>query len=312
MRIALLLLLVLTTQSAQVQRRAVVPDEGIYGAIAGELIRETPHFQIYAEKSYVPLDLDWLQAEAEAIYAYLIERMGVPTNERFALTFRPPDPSSCPIRGLARFDEPVGQAIVYVDAQMSRARVSGILAHEIAHLFHARVLVAGTLDQNLTEGFATWAAGKYWQGWQGTPTDNVREYRREGRYKSLEESYRLTPPDTTSSDCLGNRDLKYNSWAAFIDFLIADYGFDKFRQLLGPRSVLGTEPAERPTTFRRIDPALISTNPIVIDPALIGTIVFVTNPTASPLRDIVPSSDFKGVYGSSLDELEKLWLNKLN
>jgi hypothetical protein len=30
------------------------------------------------------------------------------------------------------------------------------------------------------------------------------------------------------------------------------------------------------------------------------------------LSGIVPESDFKGVYGLSLSELEKVWLEKLN
>jgi hypothetical protein len=88
MRIVLLLLLVLTAKAAQVRQGA--PSEGIYGTITGEVIRETPHFQIYAERAFVPVDLDWLQTELEAIHAYVSERMGVQTAERFALTFRPP------------------------------------------------------------------------------------------------------------------------------------------------------------------------------------------------------------------------------
>ena len=229
MRTVLLLLTLLTQQ-------VVDFSEGIHGRISGELYRETPHFQIYIEKTYVPVDLDWLEGEVEKIHAYLIERTGVQTSERFAITFRPPDTAPCPLRGLARFDDPgPGQAIIFADQKTTRTQLSGVLAHEIAHLFHARVLKNGTIDMNLIEGFATWEAGKYWQVWQGTPTDNVRVFRREKRYIPLETSYRERPqlvPD--SVNCLKARDLRYNSWAAFIDFLISDYGLEKFRQLLGP------------------------------------------------------------------------------
>ena len=291
MRVVLLLLLVSTATTAQVQQQP------IYGNINGEIIRETAHFQIYAEHSYVPVDLDWLQTEIETIHAYLTERLGVSTTERFALTFRPPDTAPCPIRGLARFDEPVAQSIVFADPKLSRAQLSGILAHEIAHLFHARVLQAGTADVNLGEGFATWAAGKYWQAWQGTPADNVRTFRREGRYIALEEYYRETRPDTNSADCLRNRDRRYNSWAAFIDFLIADYGFEKFRQLLGSKEELREVKPTIPNIIF-IDPATFRENAIVLDPTMIV--------------GGAPVADFKGVYGLSLSELEKAWLAKLN
>ncbi|HEX4999980.1 MAG TPA: carboxypeptidase-like regulatory domain-containing protein [Terriglobia bacterium] len=210
------------------------PDDEVSRTITGEVIRETPHFQIYAEKSFVPVNLDWLQVEVENIYDYLVERMGVSTTERFALTFRPPDTAPCPKRGLAHSFEPVGQAVVFANEQTSRSQISGVLAHEFAHLLHSRALRAGTSDTNLSEGLASWAAGKYWQAWQGTAADNVRAFRVEGRYKPLEEYSWETPPETDIVSCWKNRDRRYNSWAAFIDFLITEYGMDKFRQLLGP------------------------------------------------------------------------------
>jgi hypothetical protein len=87
MRIVLVLMLVLAARTAQAQRPSVLPEDS-YGNIAGKLVRETPHFQIFAENSYTPVDLDWLQKEVEAIYPYLVERMGIRTTERFALVFR--------------------------------------------------------------------------------------------------------------------------------------------------------------------------------------------------------------------------------
>src|SRR5262245_45535781 len=161
----LLLLMMISTAAAE-QKTFVIPFAqpeqltNTFDNIGGEIIRETSHFQIYAEHAFVPVDVDWLQTEVETIYAYLNERFGVETTQRFALTFRPPDTAQCPIRGLAMSDDAVAQAMVFADAQTGRAQVSGVLAHEIGHLFHARVLRAGGSDQNLTEGLATWAAGK--------------------------------------------------------------------------------------------------------------------------------------------------------
>jgi hypothetical protein len=129
----------------------------------------------------------------------------------------------------------------------------------------------------------------------------VRTFRREERYTPLEAYYRETAPDPNSADCLKKRDLRYNSWAAFIDFLITDHGVEKFRQLLGPREVSRSE--KRPPS--------VGTR-IYIDPALIAAILIDPRQPALPLRYILPESDFKGVYGLSLSELEKAWLEKLN
>jgi hypothetical protein len=310
MRIVLLLVMVLTARTAQAQQLPLINKQSfqnasaktggdVYGVIAGKVIRETPHFQIYAEQAYVPVDLNWLAGEVEAIHAYLVERLGVRTTERFALVFRPRDTDSCPKRGLARVDEQVGQAVVFADDRTSRVQISGVLAHEIAHLLHDRALNARMSDENLMEGLASWAAGKYWDAWQGAVADNVRTYRSAGRYIPLEDYYHAIPLGTDSAECLRNRDLRYNSWAAFIDSLITDYGMEKFVQLLGrgrevssattPSIVFVTIPLD-PASFWR-------------DPAT-GTLVL----AAAVYRPTV----FKQVYGLSLSELEMAWLEKLD
>jgi hypothetical protein len=293
---SLLLLIVLTTTVAQAQ--------DILRNIDGPVVRETPHFKIYAENSYLPVDLDWLQPEVESIYAYLVERMGVKTEERFDLVFRPPDTSPCPIRGLAHFDEGRRDAIVFADQRTTRAQLSGVLAHEIAHLLHALGLKAGTTDQNLTEGFASWAAGKYWSAWQGATADNVQNWKREGRYKPLESYYTDFATDVNAADCLKIRDTKYGSFAAFIDYLIADYGMEKFLQLLKPR--------EAPSrTQSPQSPTLGELRLVITDPQEITRLLQSAGPIhLSP--PVVPVNDFKDVYGHSLSELEKMWLEKLD
>lgn len=127
----------------------------IFGDIDGVAARETPHFRIYVEKAFLPVDMDWLQAELETIHTYLSGRIGVAADEKFAVTFRAPDTRSCPVRGMARFDSPVAQAIVFADERTGLPQISGVLAHEIAHLFHARAMKAGNENQYLTEGLST-------------------------------------------------------------------------------------------------------------------------------------------------------------
>jgi hypothetical protein len=308
MRIVLLILMVMTARTAQAQQPSVVdkqffqnfstansPDD--YGNISGKVIRETPHFQIYAEKSYVPVDLDWLAKEVEAIYAYVADRMGARTTEKFALGFRPPDTAACPKRGIARIEEAVGQAILFADERTSRTQISGVLAHEIAHLLHDRGLKARMSDENLMEGLASWAAGKYWDTWQGVAADNVRIYRREGRYIPLEDYYQAIPLGTDSAECLRNRELRYNSWAAFIDSLITDYGMEKFLQLLGKKDNVPSQPPPSIVTIP-LDPATLWRDPVT------GTLVL--------FPVVYRPNVFKGVYGLSLSELEEAWLKKLD
>jgi hypothetical protein len=308
MRIVLLLMMVLTGRVAQAQQPSLAGKQSfqnapaktgrdVYGLIAGKVIRETPHFQIYAEQANVPVDLNWLAGEVEAIHAYLVERLGVRTTERFALVFRPPDTDSCPKRGQARVDKPVGQVVVFADERTSRIQISGVLAHEIAHLLHDRALKARMSDENLMEGLASWAAGKYWDAWQGAAADNVRAYRRAGRYIPLEDYYHAIPLGTDSAECLRNRDLRYNSWAAFIDSLITDYGMEKFVQLLGRRNVVPSPTTPSIVTIP-LDPAIFRRDPVT------GNLV--------PALVVYRPAVFKQVYGLSLSELEMAWLEKLD
>jgi hypothetical protein len=293
LRVALLLLAGLSPASAAGQDPR--PPE-IFGDIAGEFVRETPHFRIYVEKGFSPVDLDWLAVEVEAIHAYLSQRMGATTDERFSLTFRPPDTRPCPIRGLARWGDPIPQAILFVDDKTSRTHVAGILAHEIAHLFHFYALKASAMDLNLAEGLATWGAGKYWEGWYAASlTEAVQSFKRDGRYLPLSDYLRedVASRSSTGANCLKDREIRYSSWAAFIDFLIKRHGMDKFRQLLGTM--------EQPAGPLRI--VLPANTPIIFDPV---------RGVPLGLPNVLPSQPrFKDIYGLSLEELEKEWLEEL-
>jgi hypothetical protein len=290
---------VILWRSSGVARQAP-PTPEIFGDIAGELARETPHFRIYVEKGFAPVDLDWLQVEVETIHAYLSQRMGATTDERFSLTFRPPDTRPCPVRGLAHWGTAVPQTILFADERVSQDQLLGMLAHEIAHLFHFYALKARATDMNLAEGLATWGAGKYWEAWQkASLTEAVRSFKREGRYLPLSDYLRdeVVLRSSTGENCLKDRELRYYSWAAFIDFLIKQHGMEKFRQVLGP--------IQQPTgPLRLVFPANM---PVVIDPA--RGVPFQLGPPAPPAPP--PPTPFRDVYGLSLEELEKAWLEEL-
>jgi hypothetical protein len=297
-----LIVVVACAQQSTAGIQQLTPDP-VHGEISGKILRETRHFSIYAEKGFMPVDLDWLEAEAETIYAYVAERIGVRTDERFAIAFRKPDTSACPIRGLAQWATPVAQVIVFADERTSRAQVLGVLAHEVGHLMHGRALKAGTRFGHLDEGLATWAAGKYWEAWQKASfTEMMNAFRRSGRYVPLKDYFREEAPaqfPSKDSSCLAERDLRYTSWGAFLGFLIDAHGMDKLRQLLGPvEEIKGPEPGRLVTIPRGGDG---------FDIDVLTRGVFRTETVWIP----PPVPDFPGVYGRTLDELEKAWWEQI-
>lgn len=231
MRTLILLVIVLLAQTPQ-------NVAGVQQPSPVKILRETPHSSIYAEKGFLPVDVDWVQAEAETIYSYVAERMGVRIDERFDIVFHKPDTAVCPVRGRVHWNLPVAQVIVFADEQTGRAQVLGVLAHEVGHLMHGRALKAGTRFGHLDEGLATWAAGKYWEAWQKASfAEMMNAFKRNGRYVPLTDYFREEAPaqfPSKDGSCLAERDLRYTSWGAFLGFLIDTHGMDKLRQLLGP------------------------------------------------------------------------------
>jgi hypothetical protein len=107
---------------------------------------------------------------------------------------------------------------------------------------------------NLSEGQATWGAGRYWEAWQkATLPDSAQSFKRDGTYLPLSEYLRteVTKKSSTGENCLRDRDVRYSSWAAFIDFLIKQYGMERFPQLLGPA---GPGLQSSSVVFRKVKP----------------------------------------------------------
>jgi hypothetical protein len=224
------------------------------------------------------------------------QRLGTGSTQKFDVAFRPPDDSPCPVRGLAiAFPDP--QTIIFADEATSHTQILGVLAHELGHLLHAHGLQVGG-DTYLSEGLATWAAGKYWEGWRGeTPAESVQTYLAEGRYVPLHEYYRqeesVRPMD--AENCLAERDRRYISWAAFLDFLLDRYGMEKLVELLDSTRQLEETPtpAARPTVL----PPLPGT-PTIVEEQIIA-------------KRVMQPPDYQGVYGLALNQLEDAWQRQL-
>src|SRR5690606_37397195 len=98
----------------------------------------------------------------------------------------------------------------------------GVLAHEVGHLFEVMTL-GGNGQSLLSEGLASWAAGRYWIGMLGLASlrDAAAHYLETGMYiplpQTLDELHLIYPrPDTTSGEeCVARRDIVYTQWAAF-------------------------------------------------------------------------------------------------
>lgn len=230
--------------------------------VTGEKIAETTHFEFYAENGYFPVAIDDFKTQAETTYDYVRNRLQLSTEKKILLTFRRPlnltkltfhrsSINTCPQRGGASSD----LIYIYADEQTSQAQILGVLAHEVGHVLHAESdLADGT--SALYEGLATWAAGNYWNNWHNSSSldASVRDYLQQHTFLPLYENYEIYTSVGSGENCLARRDILYTEWAAFIDYLIAQYGWEKLHTLFGmPTSEeRGSEIIIKPPDFQAV------------------------------------------------------------
>lgn len=132
---------------------------------------------------------------------------------------------NCNLNGLAYTDQRLVQ--VFTCSSLPSDRTVNILAHEFVHqLAHDRYgpphLQA---DLILSEGVATWGAGKYWLGDAQSFTDFVRHY-----YGTSSDS--LLPLNTSYvGRPVSDMNKLYYQWASFVEFLLDTYGREQFDAL---------------------------------------------------------------------------------
>ena len=155
-----------------------------------ELLAETDHFIFYAQDGYFPVDLQRWKVLAEEIYAYVSERLGAESPVKISVAFLPAQKETCPIRGLASSDDPP-VILLFADPDVSETYLLGVLSHEVGHAIPAQGFQDGLPnDISLTEGLASWASGKYWNAWMGAPGIHhlIRKYIDSGKYLPLAEN----------------------------------------------------------------------------------------------------------------------------
>ena len=162
-----------------------------------------------------------LIGELQTTFAYVSSRFGSVTQRRFTVTFS--DDDSCGLHGLALTDQRIVQ--VYTCSNIGRDRAIAIMAHEMVHQLEQDRYGLPHLNADLilSEGMATWGAGKYWLGNQPDFRTYVRSQRQRGVAYPLATDY--AGLGITAMNAL------YYEWASFVDYLITTYGREKFDHL---------------------------------------------------------------------------------
>ncbi len=237
-------------------------------------IAETEHFTFYGPEGALPAAVADLPERAEAIFDEVSARLGISTEEKTQVTFRPPSSQPCPPRGLAAPRPP--RIFIYADDGTSKEQILGVLAHEVGHILIAERFQ--DVPRALNEGLTTWASARSFTPWLGYPSLDaaVQSHVANGTYLPLHENYHLTDiypgeEEGTSENCIARRETLYVEWASFLGYLIEQHGMEKLETLI--ETVPDPERTEE------------------------GTVV-------------IPA-DFEGVYGSSLNQLEAAWLRHI-
>jgi hypothetical protein len=130
--------------------------------------------------------------------------------------------------------------VVYVCPETPIRRAVNILAHEFVHQVANDHFGAGHLqaDLILSEGFATWGAGRYWLG----DTPDFRTFVA-SNYGSHLLPLVTAPRDTDPAATLNQR---YYQWAAFVEWILAQHGPQAIETLYAAES--GRAPGSAPYT----------------------------------------------------------------
>lgn len=131
--------------------------------------------------------------------------------------------AGCSLSGIAFTD--IRKVQVFTCDSIGRERAIAILAHEYVHqLQHDRYGPRHlSADLILSEGLATWGAGRYWLGGHPDFHSYVRTQRAGGVFHPLATHY--------AGRGVAVMNALYYQWASFIEFLIDRYGRERLDAL---------------------------------------------------------------------------------
>jgi len=183
--------------------------------VAGQLVLYT------SEGSYSPEQLRALAPALAEALQYVEARTGMQLSEPVAVMFERRD--TCGVDGAAYTQRRT--IVLYACADLPSRRAVNILAHEYVHqLAHDRFGDAHLrADLALSEGLATWGAGKYWLGEQAHFRGFVQRYYA-GALLPLGSHYR----DYGTIDAMNRL---YYEWAALVEYIKQTRGAEAFDRL---------------------------------------------------------------------------------
>ncbi|MFQ3633905.1 hypothetical protein [Roseiflexus sp.] len=162
-----------------------------------------------------------LDEESRRAYEYVAARFGssLATPLSVAFVLEP----GCALSGVAYTD--IRSVQVFTCNGIARERAVAILAHEYVHqLQHDRYGPRHlSADLILSEGLATWGAGRYWLGGHSDFRSYVRVQQAKGVFYPLAIHY--SGRGTAVMNAL------YYQWASFVEFLIDQYGRERLDAL---------------------------------------------------------------------------------
>jgi len=221
--IAVLMLLIVQPAQPATQLARWTPLQALSGnaaALSGVAV-PLDGLELRVDAELYTADRPALDSEVRQALAYVVARFGAPASTRFSASLRLD--SGCALHGIAYTD--IRDVQVFTCPSIGRERAVAILAHEMVHQLAQDRYGPPHLqaDLILSEGLATWGAGRYWLGGQPDFRSYVREQRRSGVLHPLATSYQ--------GRGVAVMNALYYQWASFVEYLIQTYGRAAFDTL---------------------------------------------------------------------------------
>lgn len=199
----------------------IEPADAAPQSVRAPVVR-SEHFLIYVNSgSYSAAEGASIAEPLELALSYVEQRTGMRLSRAINVVFdRRPD--TCGLDAVAYTN--ARTLIVYTCSDTPRQRAINVLAHELVHqLAHDRYGDAHLqADLILSEGLATWGAGRYWLGGE----QNFRDF--VGKQYTRRVPLATGPDGSTTTDMLNQL---YYQWASYIEWLEATYGTEAVARL---------------------------------------------------------------------------------
>jgi hypothetical protein len=207
-------------QSLSAWTKAAVPQQSAIRGVAQAAVFAGA-MELRADDGLYANEREQLRVDVEQALAYAANRFGSGLKTSVIASVVRDD--SCSLHGIAYTD--VRNVQVFTCDSIARSQAVAILAHEFTHQLAQDRYGPAHLhaDLILSEGVATWAAGRYWLGGKPDFRSYVRDQRRAGVSYPLATHY--------EGQGVGVMNALYYQWASFVEFLVGTYGREAFDRL---------------------------------------------------------------------------------